>query len=263
MQYYDQHVHTNFSFDAREDLRSYVALAKDCVITTEHLDLNNPSQDFKDSMPDDAGYERLRHEIAKETNVRLLKGIEVGYRPDLQERILSFLANKHYDLVLLSIHQNGRYDYMDEEARQYPIEEVLHEYFSAMCQGVKEFPCANVVAHFDYVARIQKIEKETFLKIAIPYLKEIFPVMIEKQMALELNTRSMFQYGQLALYEEIVPLYQHMGGKLFTLSSDAHKAESYEYAFDQGKAFLQRHGIKELVVYQQQKPVLLTGKDIA
>ena len=53
--------------------------------------------------------------------------------------------------------------------------------------------------------------------------------MIKRGIALELNTRSMFQYGQLPLYEIVVDWYIQMGGRMFTMSSDAHKAQAYAY----------------------------------
>ena len=114
---------------------------------------------------------------------------------------------------------------------------------------------ANVLSHFDYVSRIQDVDTNTFLTIAHPYMEKIFPEMIKRGIALELNTRSMFQYGQLPLYEIVVDWYIQMGGRMFTMSSDAHKAQAYAYHFDEGKEFLRRHDISKLTVFQEGKPI--------
>lgn len=254
MNYYDQHVHTCFSFDSKATLQEYLPLAKGCLITTEHVDLENPANGFQDSWMDYDAYSACIKELQTHTDIELRKGVEIGYCASHLDRLLAWLQDKDFDIILLSIHQNGDYDYMDEEAKEYDSEEVLHRYFQQMLEAVKVFPCANVLTHFDYVSRIQDIGDELFLKVAIPYLKQIFPVMIEKQIALELNTRSMFQYGQLSLYEVVVDLYIDMGGHMFTMSSDAHTASAYSYAFDKGRDFLRRHGIHDLYIFHKQLP---------
>ena len=50
---FDQHVHSNFSFDSNEDLENYINVCnKNDIITTEHLDLENPIINYKDSLID-------------------------------------------------------------------------------------------------------------------------------------------------------------------------------------------------------------------
>lgn len=48
---------------------------------------------------------------------------------------------------------------------------------------------------------------------------------------MELNAKSFLKYGNEDLYRYAVPLYQSVGGKLFTLGSDAHVAEDYQLGF--------------------------------
>lgn len=258
MNYYDQHIHTDFSFDSTANMEDYLAHAQGCFVSTEHVDLKNPANNFHDSIMDYDAYSSHIEELSKHTTIELRKGVEIGYCSAHHDRLVNWLSDKEFDIVLLSFHQNGIFDYMDEEAKEHDPKEVLHMYFQQMLDGVKAFPYANVLTHFDYVSRIQDISDEMFLNIATPYLKQIFPLMIEKRIALELNTRSMFHYGQLSLYETVVDLYKDMGGTMFTMSSDAHTAAAYAYAFDKGRLFLQRHGIKELQVFEKQIPQGIT-----
>ena len=50
---FDQHVHSSFSFDSNEDLENYINVSNNSdIITTEHLDFENPIINYKDSSID-------------------------------------------------------------------------------------------------------------------------------------------------------------------------------------------------------------------
>ena len=49
MNYYDQHVHSSFSFDSQTELSDYLKHADGCFVTTEHVDLENSANHFMDS----------------------------------------------------------------------------------------------------------------------------------------------------------------------------------------------------------------------
>lgn len=257
MKYYDQHVHSSFSFDSKTKLSDYLKLVEEYFVTTEHVDLDNSANDFNDSWLDYERYSAYLADLQEKTDIRLLKGVEIGWQRRHHERLMAWLQCKQFDIILLSIHQNGTFDYMDEEAKRHDISYILHSYFHQMLEAVQSDIPANVLSHFDYVSRIQDIEPEAFLAIARPYMEDIIPAMIKRNMALELNTRSMFQYHQLPLYEAVADWYMQMGGRLFTMSSDAHKAEAYAFHFDEGKEFLRRHDIEKLTVFQNGKPVCI------
>lgn len=55
MQYYDQHLHTYFSFDSEEKFENYLAYQPEFFVSTDHFDLNNPSTG-KDDIPDYPAY---------------------------------------------------------------------------------------------------------------------------------------------------------------------------------------------------------------
>ena len=52
MNYYDQHVHSSFSFDSQTELSDYLKHADGCFVTTEHVDLENSANHFMDSWMD-------------------------------------------------------------------------------------------------------------------------------------------------------------------------------------------------------------------
>lgn len=56
-------------------------------------------------------------------------------------------------------------------------------------------------------------------------------------------------YQNEALYRYAVPLYQSLGGKLFTLGSDAHVAADYQNLFPEMQQLLRDFGVNEVATY--------------
>lgn len=254
MHYYDQHMHTYFSPDSMETFEHYLERSNGkTVITTEHLDFFSPEQTSDDVIPDFNAYSAEIERLNQLYDNRLLKGIEVGFTYPDKEKIQDFLKDKDYDLILLSIHHNGRYGFMQIGNDDVPLDEHLEEYFGLMLQAVREFKNANVLAHFDFGLRSYDVSVEE-LKTIEHLLVDIFETAVQEDIALELNTRSMYRYGNAHLYEYAIDLYRSVGGKLFTVSSDAHVIEDYELQFEDAFSMLKEHGVDQLVVFKEQQP---------
>jgi len=255
LQYYDQHLHTYFSPDSEETFENYLKQSSDLpVITTEHLDFYSSFQDSDDTILDYEGYTNKTNELNDEYNGRLLKGIEVGYTHPDRHKIEEFMENKNFDIVLLSIHHNGEHGFMHLNHDSKDLAEHLEEYFTLMLQGVENAPKANVLAHFDFGLRGYDDVKEEDLYPFEEKLSKIFKTMIKNDQALELNTRSMYAYGNAHLYDYVIKLYQSLGGDMFTVSSDAHVVEDYEFHFEEAFSLLRKHGVEKLVIFQKQEP---------
>lgn len=254
MKYYDQHVHTFFSFDSEERFEKYLALTDGYFVSTEHLDFQNPSTG-RDDMPDYEAYSLKVEALNKRYNNRVLKGIEIGYQAQAHDQLIEFFKDKDYDLKLFSIHQNGRYDYLDNVIYTKDPIEVMDEYYRLMLDGIQRFHDVNVLAHFEYGIRFLEVSVETFIEKSGAILKEIFTEAVKHNIALELNARSMYQYHKLPLYEYAIDLYKSVGGHLFTIGSDAHSTKYYRYHFEDIFALLKQHGIYELTVFQKGQPI--------
>jgi histidinol-phosphatase (PHP family) len=61
-------------------------------------------------------------------------------------------------------------------------------------------------------------------------------------------------YDEWLPAKEIVDLYIAMGGRLFTLGSDAHKSEKIGNGFEAVKAYLRQKGIHHLMYYKNRVP---------
>ena len=254
MQYYDQHLHTYLSYDSREQFENYLKLAEDFLVTTEHLDLRN-IRVHADCLFDYDEYRLKISELNQKYPTQVLAGIEVGYLKSVHNRTLDFLRDKEFDIKLLSFHQTEEFSFLDPVVYSYNPIQLLQDYLGIMLAGIKDFNDVNVLAHFDFGIRLLDIDKATFIKHGENYLIEIFKEAISHNIALELNTRSMYDYDKLPLYDYAIDLYKQLGGDMFVLSSDAHSASYYNFQFEEAYKVLQRHQIKYLTVFQRGKPI--------
>ena len=248
---FDQHVHSSFSFDSNEELENYITVSnKNDIVTTEHLDFANPIINYEDSSIDYLKYiEEIESLNAKYLN-KFFSGIEIGYTPNSEKRIEDFLKDKKFNLKLLSIHQNGIYDYMCVNKKIIRLEILVKEYFELMIQALESSIEFNVLAHFEYGLRIIDISVIEFDNLASVFLNKLIELIVKKEIAFEVNTKSMYKYKKENLYNYMIEKYIKKGGRLFTLGSDAHNIREYAYKFDEVKKFLLSKNIKEIILFK-------------
>ena len=248
---FDQHVHSNFSFDSNEDLENYINVSnKNDIVTTEHLDFANPIINYEDSSIEYLKYIEEIDSLNKKYSNKFFSGIEIGYTPNSEKRIEDFLKDKNFNLKLLSIHQNGLYDYMCVNKKLISLEALIQEYFEQMIQALESSIEFNVLAHFEYGIRIVDISVVDFDNLASKFLNKIIELIIKKEIAFEVNTKSMYKYKKENLYSYMIEKYLKKGGKLFTLGSDAHNIKDYAYKFDEARKFLLDRNIKEIILFK-------------
>jgi len=248
---FDQHVHSSFSFDSNEDLENYINVSNNSdIITTEHLDFENPIINYKDSSIDYLKYVGQIKNLNKKYSNKFFLGIEIGYTPNSEKRIEDFLKDKNFNLKLLSIHQNGNYDYMCVNKKLISLEVLIQEYFEQMIQALESSIEFNVLAHFEYSLRMIDISVTDFDNLASVFLNKIIELIVKKEIAFEVNTKSMYKYKKENLYNYIIEKYIKKGGRLFTLGSDAHNIKEYAYKFDEAKNFLLSKNIKEIILFK-------------
>ena len=248
---FDQHVHSSFSFDSNEDLENYINVSNNSdIITTEHLDFENPIINYKDSSIDYLKYVGQIKNLNKKYSNKFFLGIEIGYTPNSEKRIEDFLKDKNFNLKLLSIHQNGNYDYMCVNKKLISLEVLVKEYFEQMIQALESSIEFNVLAHFEYGLRMIDISVTDFDNLASVFLNKIIELIVKKEIAFEVNTKSMYKYKKENLYSYMIEKYLKKGGKLFTLGSDAHNIKEYAYKFDEAKNFLLSKNIKEIILFK-------------
>ena len=248
---FDQHVHSSFSFDSNENLENYINVCNENdMITTEHLDFENPIINYKDSLFDYLKYVGQIKNLNKKYSNKFFLGIEIGYTPNSEKRIEDFLKDKNFNLKLLSIHQNGNYDYMCVNKKLISLEVLIQEYFEQMIQALESSIEFNVLAHFEYGLRMIDISIIEFDNLASVFLNKIIELIVKKEITFEVNTKSMYKYKKENLYNYMIEKYIKKGGRFFTLGSDAHNIKEYAYKFDEAKNFLLSKNIKEIILFK-------------
>ena len=248
---FDQHVHSNFSFDSNEDLENYINVSnKNDIITTEHLDFANPIINYEDSSIDYLKYIEEIDSLNKKYSNKFFSGIEIGYTSNSEKRIEDFLKDKNFNLKLLSIHQNGNYDYICVNKKLISLKVLIQEYFEQMIQALESSIKFDVLVHFEYGLRIINISVIDFDRLASVFLNKIIELIVKKEIAFEVNTKSMYKYKKENLYSYMIEKYIKKGGRLFTLGSDAHNIKEYAYKFDEAKNFLLSKNIKEIILFK-------------
>lgn len=238
----DNHLHTHFSYDSDADFQEYLASFDGEIVTTEHYDVSNPYSQ-KDDVPD---YEAYSAEIAKlneKYGNRVKKGIEIGYYQPREADIISYLADKDYDLKLLSVHHNGINDYLDEEVADMDKQAIMQEYLDKLEYAIGRVD-ADVLAHFDYGFRLFEVSVEE-LKAYEDQLRRIFRKMIDHDLAFELNSKSMYLYHHEHLYLYAIDLVKELGCHKYSIGSDGHKLEHFRLKFDRIQEILEEKGIRE------------------
>jgi len=248
---FDQHVHSSFSFDSNENLENYINVCNENdMITTEHLDFENSIINYKDSLFDYLKYVGQIKNLNKKYSNKFFSGIEIGYTPNSEKRIENFLKDKNFNLKLLSIHQNGNYDYMCINKKLISLEVLIQEYFEQMIQALESSIEFNVLAHFEYGLRMIDISVTDFDNLASVFLNKIIELIVKKEIAFEVNTKSMYKYKKENLYNYMIEKYIKKGGRLFTLGSDTHNIKEYAYKFDEARKFLLDRNIKEIILFK-------------
>lgn len=242
-------MHTHFSPDSAESFENYLEQTDGLLVTTEHLDFHDAYNGGVDTVLDYAAYSDKIDALNAIHDGRIRRGIEVGYTPESHARIMSYLEGKTFDVILLSVHQNGRYDYLQPIIDEMDPKAVMQEYFQLCTEAVRQVDGANIFAHFDYGIRRLPVTVDDLREFE-PLLKGLLNAIMAKKMALELNTRSMYEYNNADLYRYMIGLYLEMGGSSFSLGSDAHSIQKYRYHFDDAIALLHELGVTELTLFK-------------
>lgn len=236
----DNHLHTHYSYDSKARFQDYLEHYSGEIVTTEHFDLSNPYSK-QDDIPD---YEAYSQEIAvlnEDYGKRIKKGIEIGYFQPRETDILAYLADKDFDLKLLSVHHNGVNDYLDEEVADMDKMSVMTDYLDRLEYAIGRVP-ADVLAHFDYGFRLFDVtvpELQTFETQLIC----IFKKMISHDLAFELNAKSIYLYHHEELYRYALRLVKELGCHRYSLGSDGHVLEHFQLGFEKLLQLLAEYGI--------------------
>lgn len=262
----DSHNHTkHFSPDAEQTVNELIlsAKAKGCkrIGITEHYEIDFPDDGINWEF-DLNEYKQSFDSWKKNSgDVELLMGIEFGYQSHTAEAIDKKAIEIRLDVVLLSVHLfRGKDFYTYRDCYKLPKKELHKEYIgiqAEMCERCNNF---DVAAHYDYINRYTDNKNNFVLYEDCPdEFDRLFEALISKEKALEINTKSIQKHKEGGFTRTlpdpaILNRYREMGGKLITLGSDSHFADTFGVCFDEATEYLRSLGFKEAFYYKDHKP---------
>ncbi len=253
------HTHTNFS-DGRDSVEQMVQAA---------LERGFVSLGFSDhgSLAIDAA--AMRSEAAYRDEVRRVRDryagqieIALGYEHD-SAAVGADLS--HYDYIIESVHflvKDGVHAPIDSSAAilQRAIDEMYggdpyamcRDYFDSVCRSITETK-ADIVGHIGLVTKFNE-HGEMFdaadARFMAPALETI-ALAAEKDMLVEINTGAMSRGYRTVPYPapELLAQLRALGGRI-TITSDCHRAEWIDFAFDPAIALAQASGFREAWIWE-------------
>lgn len=231
MLFCDSHTHSNFSFDAEQSVSELCASAAskgiNRIALTDHYDIDCILDGFYDDYDAEGAHkeaERCRSVYGGSTDI--VFGIELG-QPHLREREAHEFIKKHgIEFVIASIHNLDKvpdYIFINYETVPQPLIDNLYErYVRELCLAAA-FNGAHTLAHATYPVRyISRDGRSVDVKRFYDLYKQLFKVMKENGVALELNTSGIRKGYGMSPDRELLSFYADCGGELVSCGSDAH-----------------------------------------
>ena len=255
---HDQHVHSYYSFDSKQPIEEYLdeasKLGLNYFVLTDHCDfdhLNTGKDLFFDVKKQREELEQLQK---KYPNIKILFGIEMGYRPQDIERTKKVLMENRFDLINLSLHELDDIDYFyPDRFIQDGIDSTLNTYFLKQLEMVRDFDNFDVLCHIDYGFKTAyKIDNSLKISKYEDIIISIMKELIRKEKAFEINTRVQ-EVLPIEHTKYLLSLYKKLGGQYLTLSSDAHDISRFRKDFDKYIPIIKDAGFDYLTYFVDRK----------
>jgi histidinol-phosphatase (PHP family) len=263
---FDLHSHSTISDGGNSPaqmLQSAAAKGLSVYALTDHFDIHDR---FPANLSrfDGAGQElsykivtdlKQRNSSDPDASVKFIKGIEIGQAHHFPTTAEGWLGTHDYDFVLASCHltRGGLGDFYHMNYSQNPPDVLLTRYFEELkelcswCASNKN-KWFDSLAHLTYPLRYMHGKGDINLhKRAID---ELFIIMIEYEIALEINTGGMVTCPEFPQ----VKRFRELGGRLITIGSDSHSATSIGTGISKGVEIAKAAGFSECVYYENRKP---------
>ena len=280
MQLFDNHNHSQFSFDGwRSSVEGCARAALEAGLSgiafTDHCDFFIPEAKILNGNPVSETFDvSLQQEeidrvqtlieagaVPGDKGLKLLKGIEIGMHENHHEDIRRVLSENSFDQIIASVHYLDGVDpyygvyYEDKDwKRAYGM------YLETILTEMKWLEDFDIMGHFDYIVRYAPYP-ETCLRYRdfSDILDEMMTYIIHEGKALEINTKSYQDHkGRLVTLDtDILRRYRELGGEIISLGSDSHAPSKVGYGFESFAELLKSFGFRWTAHYEKRKLVQL------
>lgn len=240
MKLYDNHNHSQFSFDGKlasveTSARAAMAAGLAGICFTDHCDFFVPEMKaaYEHLIPEQFDITAQQAEIDRVQailpGIRILKGIEIGMEAGCHDKIRRLLSENSFDTVIASVHYLDDTDpfwggYYKGKDWKTAYGHYLETIYSEMT-WLGDF---DILGHFDYVARYAPYPQCSILYKDFPDIFDsILRYLAEHGKALEINTKTYQDYkGRTPVLDrDILLRFREYGGEAISLGSDSHNPE--------------------------------------
>ncbi len=253
---FDTHIHSTFSCDSQMKIEDLVhTLRKKAIngIITEHMDIDYPSNPLSFLFDVDeyfAAFSQWRSD-------RLLLGIEVGMQASCHAENRRIVRGHPFDQVIGSIHVVDGIDVYDAAFYEGRDKRVAYRaYVEGMLRAIQEFDDFDTLGHIDYICRYATYaDPELYYEEEAALWDAVFQTLIEKDKAIEINTRRLDQAGACRSLLMFYKRYKTLGGHYVTLGSDAHRETEVGRRLDTAREMAEAAGLTP-VYFKERRRVL-------
>jgi histidinol-phosphatase (PHP family) len=239
----DFHLHTTLSNDApgtMDDMvRQAIALGLDTIAITDHADFNplDPTAGFY--VADKAWQQTLDARRRFGDQITIRHGVELG-EPHLFPDDVRPIMNYPLDIVIGSVHFMHRYGVHSNLFDVYSPAEGIEMFFD-FTLDMAAHANIDVLAHLDY------FDRYTTQRNYPPYrpddfkkqIQTILQTIIDRKIALEVNLSGFRSQADRSFpHPQVLQWYRQMGGRLLSISSDAHQPDQMGKNFDRAEKML-------------------------
>ncbi len=227
----DYHIHSEYSYDSKikadDLLDKAISLNYATIAITEHLDLL-PQELSVFGLPSLKRYQaRIRDLQSRyQGRIELVFGVEVGDYHLVRDFAQPLIERLDFGLILGSVHFLSDHTNVAVPLKQALNSEGIRDYYQHNLNLVSTCDI-DVLAHLGVYKRYYQATPDE--SACRRLLQEIFAVVIERNIALEINFSSFRKpYGRLIPEPDQIELYRSLGGNLFTIGSDAHTLDQFD-----------------------------------
>jgi histidinol-phosphatase (PHP family) len=256
---YDYHTHSSFSSDSDEApeamVQRAVALGIKEYAVTDHYDPEYCNKEYNTDLDSEAYFSEMGRLAEKyRSEIKVIKGIELGIQHDVTDHCLAMLSSYPFDFVIGSFHCAEGFEICDPEYCELrSAEELYRGFYGYMLQCLDIYKDYDVLGHFNVIDRYAGAipDDETYRDL----VDAIVMRLVDDGKGIEINTSS-FRYGmgeRTTPTADILKLYVKMGGEIITMGSDAHRIRDVGAMLDRAVCMMEDAGIKYLATFENRE----------
>lgn len=266
----DMHTHSEHSHDSgckiENMLLAQIEKGTAIFAVTDHFDCYSHN-DYDIFTPIKRSYDTVKALNEKyKDKCLVLSGIEISegfWFPEVYEKGISMLD---YDVVIGSMHcprfEGVIHLCANTDFSQFSVERVkqfLEACFDDNLRLLAHTDC-DILGHLTYPLRyiVGKYGFDIDITEYYDKIDKILKTVIEKGIALEVNTSSYDFLNDFVPTAEIVRRYYDFGGRMITLGSDAHGCPNASFHFDDAVKMLKEIGFDCIYYFKKRKPIAIS-----